>query len=86
MRNLINTEQSYTAKEIKEWCVQQIKDETENQIGAEEIYWNYWRNADIKPNSNVYYFVEYYRDYKGLMTGKLYRDLVKSPRTEKRGI
>lgn len=80
----INCNQSYSGKEIREWCNDNPDDEMSKLI-VSKYYADY---VEYKPRDNVYYFIDYctatesYKECGSLnMYGcRLIRDLEKSPR------
>jgi hypothetical protein len=80
--NIINNEESFTGKYIKDWCEYHIKHESIYEYEAQEIYNEYWdKDNKYKPNSGVYYFVDRYRKYNEAMSyTRLHRDTEKSPK------
>jgi hypothetical protein len=78
--DIINTEESYTAEFIKNWCNYQIKNEGEFDFYANEIYISYFdKNVEYKPNPKVYYYIwSDSRNFRHFVS--LHRDLNKSPK------
>lgn len=84
-KNIVNSEISYTGKQIKEWCKFHDNDKSEYGYYASLILHKYFGKYNKKfiPKDNVYYFVWYERYYKGFNDVYLERDTEKSPRKNK---
>jgi hypothetical protein len=86
----VNNKRSYLGKDIKAWCMSETED-----TNALEIKRKYYSDdVEFKPSDKVYYFVDYVSATESCkecgslnMCGcRLYRDLEKSPRKEKRKV
>jgi hypothetical protein len=78
--DIMDTEESYTAEFIKNWCEYHIKNKSEFECDANYINISYFDISVIyKPNPKVYYYA--WSGSRGsIHLASLHRDVNKSPK------